>query len=233
MLSTRGNALFLILIAVALFAALSYAVTNSGRGGGSVDREQAEIAAAEIIQFTSAIRQGIQRLQLINGCDDRNLNFDNAIETGYTNTSAPSDGRCNVFSPEGAGLSFSPPPQATGTVEPYYITPTRIDQIGTNEIDIIIALPIANKSVCDALNRNLDLPTDSLGVDRITRTTYFEGVKYKGSFSSNHNGLVSGGNQTDFDGQYDACLESDTSDGTFYPGNLGIGYFFYAVIVER
>ena len=60
----QGNALFLILIAVALFAALSYAVTQSGRSGGGVDKEKTTILAAELVQQAGAIRTRVQRIYL-------------------------------------------------------------------------------------------------------------------------------------------------------------------------
>ena len=104
-----GNALFLILIAVALFAALSYAVTNSGRGGAGIDKEQAEIEAAQAIQYAAQIRSTIQRLQLINGCSDTEISFettawDDTIEAEYVNPSTRED--CKVFSPDGGAAHW-------------------------------------------------------------------------------------------------------------------------------
>ena len=70
----RGNALFLILIAVALFAALSYAVTQSGRGSGTVDRETAMITAGQITQYPAGLRTAITRM-IITGTTATALNF--------------------------------------------------------------------------------------------------------------------------------------------------------------
>ena len=61
--SERGNVLFLILIAVALFAALSYAVTQSSRsGGGDAGKETNLVNSAQLTQYPAGIRTAIVRM---------------------------------------------------------------------------------------------------------------------------------------------------------------------------
>lgn len=75
----RGNALFLILIAVALFAALSYAITSSGRGSGSANKEQARLIAARILQHAAQLEFATKRLMLVNKCTQDTMLYNNAV----------------------------------------------------------------------------------------------------------------------------------------------------------
>lgn len=113
MYSTKGNALFLILIAVALFAALSYAITNSSRGSGSIDREQAILHSTQIIQYAQSISTAVQRLKIIGGCQDSQLSFNYDsdgdgsyidVDDRFNNPTSPTDLNCHVFHPSGGGV---------------------------------------------------------------------------------------------------------------------------------
>lgn len=110
MRSQRGNILFLILLAVVLFAALSYAVTSGMRGGGNnASKESAQAAASAIIQYLTMVQSEVQRLMLVNDCTTDNLDwrtgkyvrFDNTAIGTYTATAVTPKTGCAVFSDYG------------------------------------------------------------------------------------------------------------------------------------
>ncbi|MFH1158313.1 MAG: hypothetical protein V1721_05450 [Pseudomonadota bacterium] len=105
--SERGNALFLILIAVALFAALSYAITQSGRGSGTVDKEQALITAASISEYPATLRTAVTRM-LITGTPGYGSS---GIDTVTTVTGKTYE----LFDPTGGGATINPPPSGVGS----------------------------------------------------------------------------------------------------------------------
>lgn len=161
----NGNALFLILIAVALFAALSYAVTSSGRGSGSIDKETALIKSAQVTDYSAYLAQVYLRMTLT-GTAPANIRYYNATldDTCKTGTGC-------LFAPEGGGakaLSITDRPfgiedssgyGAGGFVmgsghaaSPEY---SYVSFIGTDLADTFIELDYVSKNICTAINKGL------------------------------------------------------------------------------
>lgn len=105
----QGNVLFLILIAVALFAALSYAVTNSTRSSGSASKESNKLIVSNLRQFASSIDLNFMRMTI-----DKGIAPTDVILYDGTNGQCPpswtlctSGDRC-LFAPEGGGYTSMP-----------------------------------------------------------------------------------------------------------------------------
>ena len=95
----EGNALFLILIAVALFGALSYAIVKSSQGSGSIEAEQEILRQAEVQNYQAALQAGRQRLSIIGSCSA----IDYTPPQDQTDTG---DKSCFMFHPDGAGVGY-------------------------------------------------------------------------------------------------------------------------------
>lgn len=164
----RGNALFLILIAVALFAALSYAITQSSRGGGSsVQKEKDVLLAAQIIQIGSDIKTAVQRLSLAG------LSLDSIKLHATGNPMAPctdTDGTC-VFTPEGGGISWPTIPadaqdaNAAAKILAVLEPVDGVSLVGTSLPDGYIYLVGVTRGVCVAINKGLGVSNDVIVPD--------------------------------------------------------------------
>lgn len=169
---TRGNILFLILLAVVLFAALAYAVTSSMRGGGKDSAsEKSEMYASQILNMVSLSEQAAQRLTLTGNCKLSQLDFSHTTPNQHSiiNPDAPSDKRCHVFYPEGGGVTYVPLDRGAKLItgsgwcnnssqSTYLFTmDDSVTNVGTPANDLIMFTTCITKPVCDALNAKLGI----------------------------------------------------------------------------
>jgi|AntRauTorcE11897_2_1112592.scaffolds.fasta_scaffold00743_10 hypothetical protein len=222
-----GNALFLILIAVALFAALSYAVTQSGRGSANIDKDKANLLGAQISQYGSQMENAVTRMRLINGCSDLELSFENAATgTTYQNATAPTE--CELFNPVGGGMTYDFPDEASTDTDWIFTGSMTIVDVGydpgghpADAKEIIALMRNIDEDVCVAINRSLGIKS-GLPVPEDTRVTT---TAYTGSFVSGGYGLADDVDSAILAGHYSGCVESAYPS----PGVL----FYYHVIAPR
>ncbi len=223
----RGNILFLILLAVVLFAALTYAVTGSQKGQvKDVSSEKADTLAATILQTGSLTENAINRLKLVNGCADTQISFDSPTVSGYYYAASPADKHCYVYDPAGAGLSFPQPPPELGNVQYWFNGRTKWLKAGAAAgASLVMALPINSAALCAAINKALGNPA-TLAVDWIDST------KFKGGYSPNNGFPDDGGNMTGYELKTIGCLQTYTGNQTYYD-QVGAPYFYYHVLILR
>lgn len=153
----RGNVLFLILIAVALFAALSYAVTQSSRGGGNADSETQAISMAGLVNYVSGIRFGVQRLA-ISGVDPVTLNFQSPQSiTCLADTSLclhHSDGGGAVYyNTNNLINNFGFGPDIADATDVWH----NIEGVGTSAGDIVFYIEDVTQAKCEEFNKYVNV----------------------------------------------------------------------------
>jgi hypothetical protein len=159
--SQQGSAIVWVFIMIILFAALTYALNQNTRGGGEqISKKQAELAAIELLDSTTAFKNTVQGL-LIDGCGKDELSFEHPLVGMYQNNpNAPSDFSCHIFKKDGGNLNLIKRNKnaidSNGTASLYYnIFVNSIDGVGTSEPEVYTFTRPIKDSVCEIINENL------------------------------------------------------------------------------
>src|SRR3989338_3070604 len=242
-----GGVLLLILIAVALFAALTYAITSSSRGGGNDQAKSDEMQAAygEILNVVAGMRGAFQRMA-ISGVDmDDGINarypYNLAVTTSagyfFDNSKCPTagtDNSCKLYHPQVGRLSFynflklhpnlgdTPDnPSANFLGKGWWgDVGGSYDPGGTASYDYIYIIRV-KKPFCDFINKKL-------GISSVDATAA-SGIGFQYQLSgSGGSGSVAG-----LAGQYHAPHLKGKDMGCFKTTADGGKYFFIALIYLR
>lgn len=225
--SQQGNVLFLILIAVALFAALSYTISQSMQASpGKTAREQMNLNVSQLFQYVAGIEQAVQRMKF-SGIQEEQISFHHTLwgHNDYQHTSGQPMLH-QIFQPQGGGVSLHPPPkdlndgtmwQITGHLEVVDVGMTCGSPVCA---ELILVLPNIKPTACALIN-------DYMGVQTLPDTVPLTAIetRFTGTFGAD--GVI---------GDEGGALRSVPS-GCFEGGG-GAGapagtYHFYHVLIPR
>jgi len=178
-----GNALFIILIGIALLAALTYAIAgNRTEGTKNTTREQARLASTEMVQFGDAVRTTVDKMLALGTATDTSATLFAATGANAGYGAPGTNPSSEVFNTGGGGLSYaSPPANACAPASPCVYDFTgqiAVTGVGATWTIAMIVLNV-DPTVCAQINSNQQtgLSTIPTGAAIATQTR-FNGANY-------------------------------------------------------
>lgn len=233
---SSGNALFLILIAIALFGALSYAVTNVSTGAKNTSGENTSLKTNDLLEYAGALKAGVNLVYTHNNVSESDIRFAHPdLDAGY-GTYASLEAKQLVFDKEGGGVVLKPVDTSildstysgVAGYGKYLFTGTlAVKDVGSNLPELLVVVPFLSQQACAEINRKIgvnDIPQDFSVYIAANYTT----VQFAGGFPGG-NGLGDDGyaNAGLIAGKTSLCIQSV---GAFPVANT---YHFYSVLLER
>lgn len=232
-----GSAIFWIFIMIALFGALTYAMSRGTRTGeSSLNSEKNRLYVTEIQEYARAVREAVHQLK-INGCSDTKISFQNSKVSGYTNGGAPSDKSCHVFEPDGGGLMYkgaetewldSAYEAQSGYRQVFFNGALGVREVGTDNYtdDLLLIVPFVSQDICLLINEKNNVPNDDGDPPKEDNTPMADFlVKFVGSY----------GGGSDIDGYgnlFSSNPFANTRQGCTTASNND-SHYFYQVLIAR
>ena len=229
--STQRGAVFLyILIAIALLAGLTYAISGSNRANTSgITDQQAKLAAQEIIDYGNSVAAAVQKLKL-RGIEEYAFDFSNDVYKLTDDTPFPAanssctSSACKLFDINGGGLeavyapdhahiSASSLPGRTGSTSGQgNFRSNYVHDVGSTAPDLVFEYTYISPVVCKKINEilGIDNPSDAPPVDTYDQQNYSGNLT---AFPLPPATDVIGDSATDLAGKTAFCL---TADGTYF-----------------
>jgi hypothetical protein len=221
-----GSGLFIILIAIVLFAALTYALSRTDSAAKGLSEERVRLAASEIIETGNRLAETASRMRLKGTLPDV-ISFENGTVAGYANGACSVDS-CKVFAFDGGGLEWeTPSPDANAGENWGYTGDVAIENIGSAGADLVALLPNLPLEVCSKINQ-------LIGIHDSATTPPVEASVTANKFTGAYNGAPLSFTAALLTGQKSGCVQFTAADGTAVQGApLAAAYFFYQVLLTN
>lgn len=230
MTNQRGSALFYILIAIALLAALSYAVARSTRGNvDQLSAEQSRLLASDMLEYANVVASATGQIKM-RGVKDSSLCFDAPQAIEDYDYAGCADSYNKIFDLGGGGVTYATladnavAGSAPSDAQWHIYGDNEVNGIGTTCgsdacADLALVASGIEPAVCKKINellnvtdRDADPPTDpGLGV-----------TPFIGTYGYN-NTIGNTAVASPLNSQAAACFYNSTNSS----------YVFYKVLVAR